>query len=94
MLLQRVQEAQRIAIRELKDQDFDGKTVDSAAALEAEARDWGLPLAEVTAVPASEAGVGEGASWGGEPGVSRLASTRGRGAAAGAGRGALGPQPI
>ena len=36
MLLQRVQEAQRIAIRELKDQDFDGKTVDSAAALEAE----------------------------------------------------------
>ncbi len=36
MLLQRVQEAQRIAIRELKDQDFDGKQVDSAAALEAE----------------------------------------------------------
>ena len=36
MLLQRVQEAQRIAIRELKDQDFDGKAVDSAAALEAE----------------------------------------------------------
>ncbi len=36
MLLQRVQEAQRIAIRELKDQNFDGKTVDSAAALEAE----------------------------------------------------------
>ncbi len=33
---QRVQEAQRIAIRELKDQDFDGKAVDSAAALEAE----------------------------------------------------------
>jgi hypothetical protein len=38
MLLQRVQEAQRIAIRELKDQDFDGKAVDSAAALEAEVR--------------------------------------------------------
>ena len=36
MLLQRVQEAQRIAIRELKDQNFDGKTIDSAAALEAE----------------------------------------------------------
>jgi hypothetical protein len=34
--LQRVQEAQRIAIRELKDQDFDGKAVDSAAVLEAE----------------------------------------------------------
>jgi ATP-dependent RNA helicase DDX47/RRP3 len=38
MLLQRVQEAQRIAIRELKDQDFDGKTVDASAALEAEVR--------------------------------------------------------
>ena len=36
MLLQRVQEAQRIAIRELKDQDFDGKAVDTNAALEAE----------------------------------------------------------
>ena len=37
MLLQRVQEAQRAAIRELKEQNnFDGKTVDFAAALEIE----------------------------------------------------------